>query len=46
MTNEDLGPIKEKVVTCGAVVTRAEAVRQERKISPLKVHEAGNVNVT
>ena len=46
MTNEDLGPIKEKEVTC-AVVTRAEAVRQERKISSLiKVSDVGNVNVT
>ena len=45
VTNADLIPIKDKEVTC-AVVTRAEAVRQERKISPLNVPDAGNDNVT
>ena len=44
MTNEDLGPIKEKAVTC-EVATRAELVRQEGTISPLKVPDVGNVNV-
>ncbi|KAI0241181.1 Alpha-L-fucosidase [Lamellibrachia satsuma] len=41
VTNEDLGPIKEKAVTC-EVATRAELVRQEGTISPLKVPDVGN----
>ena len=44
VTNEDLIYIKDKEVTF-AVVTRAETVRQERKISPVKVPDAGNDNV-
>ena len=45
MTSEDLGPIKETEITC-AVVTRTEAVRQERKIRPLEISDVCNVKVT
>ena len=37
--------LKRRIITC-AVVTRAEAAKQERKISPLKVPDVGNFNVT
>ena len=42
VSQTDQGPIKEKELTCA--VTRAEAVKQKRNLSPLP--DVGNVNVT